>query len=260
MLESFKNLSLNKKILVLLFLIIELVLFTLIQIPDQEYFSTFCFLAVGISWLFACINFKKCRHNILIIAGLLATLCADIFLVLLDPINQIMGMVFFNITQILYFILIFSKAKSKKEKVIHLIVRAVALILVIIICWIVLKEKTDFLSIISVFYITNLVLNIIFSIVHERKVSLFSVGLILFLMCDLLIGFQMAMDVYLNISQNSFIYQIIHSEIKWAWVFYVPSQVLIALSLLLKKSTNNMLNDEFNGSKHEQNLNQTQSE
>ena len=96
---------------------------------------------------------------------------------------------------------------------IHLIVRACALVLMLIICWLVLKEKTDFLSMISIFYVTNLVLNIVFSIVHERKVSLFSIGLILFLMCDLLIGFQMAMDVYLNISQNSLIYKIITFEV-----------------------------------------------
>lgn len=255
MLESFKNLSLSKKILVLLFLIIELVLFVLIQIPDQEYFSIFCFLSVGVTWFFACLNFKKSLHNILIIAGLFATLCADVFLVLFDPINQIMGMVFFNIAQIIYFVLIFSKANSKREKVVHLIVRACALVLMLIICWLVLKEKTDFLSMISIFYITNLVLNIVFSIVHERKVSLFSIGLILFLMCDLLVGFQMAMDVYLNISQNSLIYKIIHSEIKWAWVFYVPAQTLIALSLAFRKTNKEKQKNEHK--EDDENLSQT---
>ena len=179
--KIFKDLSLNKKILVLLFLVIELVLFVLIQTLSGVGNSIVCYSAIALCFCFACINFKKEKLIILVLIGLMATLVADLFLVVLKPQNQLAGMIAFSVTQMAYFIKIYFGAKGKLEKIIHLAIRIFASGLMAFVCWLVLKEKTDFLSMISIFYITNLALNIVFSIVHERKVTLFSVGLICFI-------------------------------------------------------------------------------
>ena len=62
------------------------------------------------------------------------------------------------------------------------------------------------------------------------KNKLFPIGLVLFLLCDTIIGLQMATGVYLPISEHSVIYKIIFTDFNLAWFFYLPSQVCIALS------------------------------
>ena len=152
----------------------------------------FCFLFVLIS-----VILKK--KNYLFIASMFFTLMADVFLVLVEPQNKSMGMFFFSFVQIFYFVILF------------------------------LKEKTDFLSLISMFYYTNLILNLIFSFFEIKTNFYLVIGFLLFLCCDTIIGLQVASGAYLAIQENSFIYKIIFTDFNLVWLFYFPSQVFLSL-------------------------------
>ena len=163
--------------------------------------------------------------------GLISTVIADIFLVVIDPMIQLPAMFFFSVTQICYFLRIFFETKSQKEKKMHLILRVLLVLIVLLLTLMVLKDKTDALSLVSMFYYTNLVVNIIFAFVHFKKSPFLAIGLLLFLLCDTIIGLDMMAKSYLNgiflEAINSFI-----SGANWAWIFYIPSQALIAASLI----------------------------
>lgn len=181
----------------------------------------FCFLFVLIS-----VILKK--KNYLFIASMFFTLMADVFLVLVEPQNKSMGMFFFSFVQIFYFVILFLK-ESKKLKTVHIITRAVFIVIIQIIAILVLKEKTDFLSLISMFYYTNLILNLIFSFFEIKTNFYLVIGFLLFLCCDTIIGLQAASGGYLVIEETSFIYKIIFTDFNLAWLFYFPSQVFLSL-------------------------------
>ena len=76
-----------------------------------------------------------------------------------------------------------------------------------------------------------------------KKSPLFAIGLVLFLLCDTIIGINVASGAYITISEASLLYKITHLPFDLAWVFYIPSQAFIALSLHTKvDKTNNVVN------------------
>ena len=172
------------------------------------------------------------RNYIYTQIGLVCTVCADLFLVVIEPMYQIPAMCFFSITQICYFLRIYFSQSSNKQKLIHLLIRIIMIVLVLSITTIVLKDKTDFLSIISMFYYTNLIMNIIFASIQYKKSLLFSIGLLLFACCDLLIGLDVLDSSYLEIKEGTFLSFLCNPGFNLAWVFYVPSQMFIALSMV----------------------------
>ena len=56
----------------------------------------------------------------------------------------------------------------------------------------------------------------------------------LFLLCDTVIGLSF-LDGYLAVDKTSLIYRIIHPGFDLAWAFYLPSQMLLSISLLPKR-------------------------
>lgn len=94
----------------------------------------------------------------------------------------------------------------------------------------VLKEKTDALALISVCYYANLILNIVAAFRQFRRDLVFPIALVLFLLCDTVIGLQVAAGGYLPIGEDSWLHRLIFMDFNLAWFFYLPSQVLIALS------------------------------
>ena len=156
---------------------------------------------------------------------------ADLFLVVIHPIMQLPAMIFFSITQICYFLRLYFNSKSEKEKRIHLSIRALSSVIAIIITIIVLKEKTDAVSIISMFYYANLIVNIVFAFVQYKSSKLFAIGLLLFLGCDTLVGINALVTQYITSPNAQEICNAIFGSLNWAWIFYVPSQAMLALSL-----------------------------
>lgn len=226
------------------FLLVELVLYCCILggflvVPCE-------FASVVVAFLFSLIflNFK--RNKYLTQLGLLFTVVADVFLVLIEPRNQAIAMTSFSLTQIFYFFNILQQSNSKAQNRINIILRIIFIIAVEIVALIVLKDNADYVSLIAMFYYTNLILNMVFAFVQFKINKLFAVGLLLFLLCDTFVGFQMAFDVYIFISHGSFIYKLFTLPFDFIWFFYVPSQTLIALSCVKNKINKKQIKNNLN--------------
>ena len=230
----------RKKLLIMLpiFLIAELCLYILILFFSTEFtLSLYCYSAVVLAFAFALCFFKVRLEYFLLLGGLLATVCADTFLILPKErsyTDQVVGMCFFMVTQILYFAYLLRTEHRRNVRIAHCIVRGVAILAAEIILVNVLKENTDFLSVLSLAYIANLCVSVLFAFLQGKKNLLFAIGLMLFLCCDLCTGLMIAMGTYIPISESSFIYKILHSNFNFIWFFYLPSQALISTFCAIK--------------------------
>lgn len=222
-----------------IFASIELVLLILIEtLNDLQVIPILQYISIGLCLAFSLIFIKADKFNLFTSMGLLLTLGADTFLVMIKPQNKLAGMIFFLAAQIVYCGYLMLKNKNKKVNIINLSIRIVGSILISIIASLVLKDAFDALSLVSSVYIFNELVNIVFSFFTFGENKLFSIGFVLFFVCDIFIGLSVANGVYLQIS-NSLASAISNGLL--AWAFYVPSQTLIALntSLRLKKDEAN---------------------
>ena len=224
-------------ILTPIFLAIELGLYIIILffpsvLPKAD------FIGVVATCAFALCFLKPTFPNLLLNVGLLTTVCADVFLVLLSPPltyqKQVASMAFFSITQIAYFIYLLCTEERKIVRLIHLIVRGVAIVAAEIILCLVLQEKIDLLSVLSLFYVANLAVSVAFAFAQGKKGILFGIGLTLFLCCDLFVGFSVAIGEYIQIAESSWLYKLVFSGFNFVWFFYLPSQTVLATYLALQ--------------------------
>ena len=80
--------------------------------------------------------------------------------------------------------------------------------------------------------------NVVFAFLSFSQNPLLAIGLVLFALCDTVIGLDL-LDAYLPAFRDSAINKLLHPGFNLAWMFYLPSQALLAISLLperLKKS------------------------
>ena len=225
-----KNGNTKLKIALVIFFLIQLVNGYFIQISSGKLCDVISFGGVVFAFLFALMLFDKSVDWLLCTLGLFFTVIADWNLVILIPMRQLPAMYAFNAVQILYFIRIFrTHAPDGKIKRVHIAVRVVMASVALAACAAVLGEKTDLLSMISLFYYANLLCNVVFSFVEFRKMPLFAIGLLCFAFCDLFVGLGM-IEEYMTVSRDSLVYKLTHTDLNMAWVFYVPSYTLIAMS------------------------------
>ncbi len=222
----------NKLPILIIFLSLQLVLYYLTLFVGDVIGNTSSFIIVALSFLFSLLflDFKNSKFVTQI--ALFFTVIADIFLVLLTPrteLNQSIAMTSFSIVQLAYLLIILSEQTNKKVNVVNLIIRTSLTILIIIITIIVLKEKINYLAIISMFYYVNLILNVVFSFINVKKSPLLAIGLLAFLLCDTVIGLQVASSSFITIT-NEFLLSIINANFNLAWLFYAPSQVILAIN------------------------------
>ncbi len=218
--------QINKKIIMTVFLLIEIVLYILILTTGGRFLAFCCYTSIVICFIYALTNFS--RRNALVIAALACTLGADFCLVVMSSQEKLFGMIFFLAVQLIYAVKLNRETRSNKL----LFVRVILTLSAIAAVFIVLKEKADALSMISIAYYANLAVNIIESFTQFKKNKLFAIGLVLFLLCDTVIGLQTAAGAYLTISENSLLYKMIFMDFLLSWFFYLPSQVLISMSTI----------------------------
>ena len=219
-------------IITCLFLAVEVALAIMIQ-TTIGITSVVCFSSVTVALGFALTLFRLDLDYFATCVALLLTVCADVFLVLLFPQNKLAGMILFLFVQIAYGFKMFLQDKTKTGKVVHLSTRVGLVILAVTLTIVVLGEKADAVSVISMAYYANLLLNIVLAFM--RKNFVFAVGLVCFALCDALIGLQVLSEVVISFPEGSFIYALLHPPFNLVWAFYLPSQTLIALSLLRKR-------------------------
>lgn len=207
------------------FLAVELALYLLILTSGGQTLVYSCFISIVLCFVHGLLHIK--HGNKLLILGLACTVMADFCLVVCSSIQQLWGMIFFLGAQTLYAIYLHRQKKSTPLLITRIALSATALLVTAL----VLKDKTDALALISLCYYANLIMNIFTAFFNFKSNKLLSVGFVLFLLCDTVIGLQAACGAYLPISEGSILYQIIFMPFNLAWFFYLPSQVLISLSV-----------------------------
>lgn len=225
------------KLIAPLFFLLELGLYIIVLFFPQV-FPRADFTAIALACAFAFYSFKPIFPQLFLNAGLLATVCADVALVLLSPLTyekQLVGVTFFSVTQLAYFFYLFYTENKTSVRRIHLYTRLAAIFFIELTACCVLQSRIDALSLLSVFYIANLATTVLFSYLRGKKELLFSIGLTLFLCCDLFVGFSIALESYLTISESSIFYKIIFSDFNFVWFFYLPSQAIIAFYTVQKR-------------------------
>ena len=160
------------------------------------------------------------RGNWFLRLGLLCTVGADFCLVVCAPIQRLWGMVFFLAAQTLYGLQLGGRPwRWYLRGAVSLVALAVTAL--------VLKENTDALALVSVCYYGNLILNLVYAFLNKDRTL--GVAFVLFLLCDTVIGLQVAAGGYLPIGEGTALYRLLFSGFNLAWFFYLPSQVLLAL-------------------------------
>lgn len=216
-----------KRCFTLAFLLAEGILYSLILTTHGELLMGSSFASIVLCFAYALL----CRGTPLLVAGLASTVAADFFLTACYPRQQLAGMVFFLAVQTLYAIFLHRQGFRRGWLAVRLGLTA----LITAVAFAVLREKTDALAVISVWYYANLVMNMLMAFGKIRSFPLLAVGLVLFILCDTVVGLQVASEGYLSIGKETLLYRILFVNFNLSWLFYLPSQVLIALTAGRKK-------------------------
>lgn len=149
----------------------------------------------------------------LVTLALAVTLCADVFLLLLNECYTL-AVALFCAVQGLYFVRIFRNNGRRSLWAIRVLLLAAAL--AALLCCDILTP----LNILAAVYFTSFVCNLLQSFSMGNRV--FSLGLMLFICCDICVGMHNLQE-FSNAALNEF------TKVGM-WLFYLPSQVFISLS------------------------------
>ena len=204
-----------------------------LQVTDGRVINACQFGAIILACLFCVVLAERSREYAFTQAALICTVCADYFLVWLQPMKQLPAMLFFLCAQTAYAARLYLLA-GKTERRVQLILRIGLSAAIVGITLAVLGKNADALAIVSMLYYAQLILNVVFAFVKLRSRAVLAMGFLLFLLCDTVIGLDL-INGYLPIPPDALLYKIIRPGFNLAWVFYLPSQVLLSLSLLTNK-------------------------
>jgi hypothetical protein len=225
----------SKKILIplcIVFALAEIQLSYIIQTAPAP--NNWDFISVALACAFCFLFVEKSTSYVFTQLALLFTVGADYFLTYGNNFDQLLGMIFFSFVQIFYFLRLFFEDENKQRRKIHLFGRIAASICVLIATQLVLGDSVDALSLFATFYYFNLLLNLFMSFIQAKGISVFSMGLLCFAICDLFIGFSI-ISSYIDVGNSAIVQFLKNPGFNIAWVFYVPSQALLSLSLLPKR-------------------------
>ncbi len=214
-----------------LFAIVQCTLGVLMHTVNGR-FSLFAYTSVVLAFLFNLLFFEKRLDFAFTVSALAFTLISDYFLVVRGDL-YVVAMVFFSIAQLSYAVRVHIELSGRFEKI-HLIVRASLSLVALVLPPLILGSGADALSVISVFYFVQLIANCIFAFINIRHGGIiFPLGLLLFLFCDIFVGFG-NLGAYLPIQPGTLAAWLAHPPINMAWVFYLPSQTLLGMSMMKK--------------------------
>lgn len=222
--------TLAARLSLLLFLVLEIALFPKVQESTAYVWSYMAYLSVvlvALFTLFAC-RCKGAAH--LVRLGIILTLLADYFIVI-EYNSYTLGVEIFLIVQLSYFVYLILREERASVRFANFLTRILLCGVLLFAAYATLGGDADTLSLVSAVYYANLLTNIFFAFMLGRKEMIFAIGLTLFALCDLCVGIESLAYFYLNTDISRFFYT---DSFNLSWLFYQPSQVLIALSLYFK--------------------------
>ena len=226
----------KKSIPLILFILIHLILYLFIyafKIITGKNETIADYIVVISCFLFSLVYFiiKRNSNTLIFVIAFLFTILADTNLLILDD-NYELGILTFIIVQFAYFWYILKNMYNKDNYSYLIAIRLITIVIGVIASLIVQTDKL--LVCLVIIYISNLVINLIISIIPRKRNLLFSLGLFLFLLCDICVGCYNIGDI-IDISNTSLFYKIANLPFNIAWLFYHPSQVLLAISNYIKE-------------------------
>ena len=201
-------------------------------------FSLFSYICILASCLFCAVLWDGSRSWLFTQLGLLGTLGADFFLVLLPAQQRVPGLLFFCLAQIAYFMRIYFEDESKMRRRVHIVLRVCASVGALIVTPLVLGARVDAVAMLSILYYANLLCNVLFSMLNFKRSRLFALALLFFVLSDTLLGFQSLSDYFL-IPRGSFIYYAVFIGKRIFYPFYILSQICIPISVASGKLKRN---------------------
>ena len=237
-----------------IFAVYEAVLFYLIHVKDAEPGNLLrysCIIAAAVfAWVTLLIEivctkldgepiskalFSLTDGNLLRIA-MLFTLAADYFLVAMEKADNNTGVAVFLGTQLFIFLHIIVNDRNKNSRIINSVLRLVLSILLVIAAIVILGKDADSLAITSVIYYANLCISAIFAHRIGKGGIMLTIGLILFALCDVNVALSGIENVYGGFPEGSLLYNLVNGDVDLIWLFYIPSQALIPMTLIFSKN------------------------
>ncbi len=174
-----------------------------------------CFFYV----LLSCDENMEKQDQSLVQLILLFTLISDTFLLLIG--NYALGMTTFLVAQLLHR---YRLRRGRKQRIYQVAIPG----FILLVCLSLMGMALDYVLIVAVFYFLCMVTNAGYSLIHRENV-IYTIGLTLFLCCDINVGlFNVASYIEIPETLSFFINHVVSVLM---WLFYLPSQVLFALSV-----------------------------
>ena len=217
------------------FLAVELTAWLCVLFLPVAWVHYLSYSAVALSFLFALSLVEIKADTLFAILGLFFTCIADYFLVLQKKEGDLLAMCIFLCAQICYAARTFLISKNKLEKRLQVGIRVLLSVLGALITWLILREKTGALFIVSVVYYVNLLCSLVFAFIHFKlpRAKFMAFGLLSFACCDLSIGLHFVADVF-SLPKMHFIRRILRGKKSFVDIFYPPSQALLGASVYPK--------------------------
>lgn len=207
------NKSQDVSVLDSIFILVESLIYITFIIFDIKNIDSTLIKYLGIV---CCLIYALINKNRYSITAMVFTTIADFFLLVINKYYEV-GVFVFIFAQIayLYYLGNFNNKGNKAFFALRCLFIGLAII------YLFLNNLNQLLNVLTTIYFTNLIFNFIQSLYNKQY--LLALGFILFICCDICVGLNniLPYNKLINIGM---------------WIFYLPSQVLINLSI--KNSTN----------------------
>lgn len=234
--------SVNLKFITTLFICLEFCIYFIFMIIDVTAIVNYTvssylkFIGIILCLLYTLISFNTSidkKDQLLLTAALVFTVTADLFLLIYD--FYLAGVITFCIVQMLYMLRInrWDENRNLSITLVKKIVRNILVIIAIIIILLFFPITWEVLTFASIIYFIGILGNMSDSLriakkSKKRKHCLFAIGLVLFVLCDINVGLFNLIQV--STVSNGWMQIIYNCAAIAMWMFYLPAQVLIALS------------------------------
>ncbi len=186
----------------------------------------FEYALVILCFAFACGHRRADLDGFLALLALLFTAGADFFLVALKDEQWLPGMALFCCAQLSWALRLWGM-EEKRRRVSHALAWACACGTLLVVAGLLARGSGPVL-LMGAIYASFLVTTVIFSWLTPRNL-LFTLGMTLFLGCDLFVAVNNA-ALYLDLDGWPLLRTLYDIPFNMMWVFYGPSQMLLALS------------------------------
>ena len=216
-----------------LFVLAEVTLGVLVHTLRGAAVARVSYAAVVLAFAFCLLFMERSTDYLLTQAALLTTCAADWILVLHPDRSYLVAMCFFSAAQLLYGARMTWLTVGRLRSV-GLWLRLALTLAAWLTAYLVAGSTVDALALVSLFYFANLIVNALLAFLTHTACGTLAAGFLLFLLCDIFVGFGM-LGEYIPLPSSGPLAFMASPPINMAWVFYVPSQTLLALSLLPRR-------------------------